>query len=207
MNREEKAAAISELDEGIGQATNAFVIDFKGITVPQVTELRRQVRETNSKLRRRQEHPGADRGEGFAADGAQGAVQRSDGRRVQHDRRGGAGQGADEVRQRRPGDLSSRARCSTGRSCRRTRSRPSPTCRRARSWSAKLLFLHAVADPRPGDRAPRQHPQPRGRPRPDRQAEAAAERSSRSRGKRLVRIRALPDGAAHEIERINTFGG
>jgi large subunit ribosomal protein L10 len=48
MNREEKAAAISELGEGIGQATNAFVIAFKGITVPQVTELRRQVRETKS---------------------------------------------------------------------------------------------------------------------------------------------------------------
>lgn len=48
MNREEKAAAISELNEGIGQATNAFLIEFKGITVPQVTELRKQVRETNS---------------------------------------------------------------------------------------------------------------------------------------------------------------
>ena len=48
MNREDKAAAISELGEGIGKATNAFVIAFKGITVPQVTELRRQVRDTNS---------------------------------------------------------------------------------------------------------------------------------------------------------------
>jgi large subunit ribosomal protein L10 len=48
MNRVEKASAISELGEGIGQATNAFVISFKGITVPQVTELRRQVRDTNS---------------------------------------------------------------------------------------------------------------------------------------------------------------
>jgi large subunit ribosomal protein L10 len=48
MNREDKSAAISELGEGIGKATNAFVIAFKGITVPQVTELRRQVRETNS---------------------------------------------------------------------------------------------------------------------------------------------------------------
>ena len=46
MNREDKAAAISELGEGIGKATNAFVIAFKGITVPQVTELRQQVRET-----------------------------------------------------------------------------------------------------------------------------------------------------------------
>jgi large subunit ribosomal protein L10 len=47
-NREQKAAAISEFSEGIGQATNAFVLDFKGITVPQVTELRKQVRETGS---------------------------------------------------------------------------------------------------------------------------------------------------------------
>ncbi len=48
MNREEKAAVISEFAGGIGQATNAFLIEFKGITVPQVTELRKQVRETNS---------------------------------------------------------------------------------------------------------------------------------------------------------------
>ena len=48
MNRDEKAQAISEFSEGIGKATNAFLIDFKGITVPQVTELRKQVRETGS---------------------------------------------------------------------------------------------------------------------------------------------------------------
>lgn len=48
MNREEKASMISDLSGGVGQATNAFLIDFKGITVPQVTELRKQVRETNS---------------------------------------------------------------------------------------------------------------------------------------------------------------
>jgi large subunit ribosomal protein L10 len=48
MNRDEKAQAISELNGQIGQATNAFVIGFKGITVPQVTELRKQVRGTKS---------------------------------------------------------------------------------------------------------------------------------------------------------------
>ena len=47
-NREQKAEAISAFSEGIGTATNAFVLDFKGITVPQVTELRKQVRETKS---------------------------------------------------------------------------------------------------------------------------------------------------------------
>ena len=48
-NREQKAEAISEFSENIGKATNAFLIDFKGITVPQVTELRKQVRESGSK--------------------------------------------------------------------------------------------------------------------------------------------------------------
>ena len=48
MNRDDKAAAISELNEGIGAATNAFLISFKGITVPQVTELRKHVRESGS---------------------------------------------------------------------------------------------------------------------------------------------------------------
>jgi large subunit ribosomal protein L10 len=48
MKREEKAQAISDY-ESIGKATNAFLIDFKGITVPQVTELRKQVRETGSR--------------------------------------------------------------------------------------------------------------------------------------------------------------
>ena len=46
--REQKAAEVSELTEQIGKASNAFLIDFKGITVPQVTELRKQVRQTNS---------------------------------------------------------------------------------------------------------------------------------------------------------------
>ncbi len=46
--REEKAQEVSELADQIGKASNAFLIDFKGITVPQVTELRKQVRETNS---------------------------------------------------------------------------------------------------------------------------------------------------------------
>lgn len=48
MKREDKAQAISDFNESIGQATNAFLIDFKGITVPQVTELRKQVRESGS---------------------------------------------------------------------------------------------------------------------------------------------------------------
>ena len=48
MNRDKKTQLISEFSDGIGQASNAFLISFKGITVPQVTELRKQVRETGS---------------------------------------------------------------------------------------------------------------------------------------------------------------
>jgi large subunit ribosomal protein L10 len=44
----QKSAEVSELTQEIGKANNAFLIDFKGITVPQVTELRKQVRETKS---------------------------------------------------------------------------------------------------------------------------------------------------------------
>ncbi len=48
MNRTEKTESIDKMQGEIGQATNAFLIDFRGITVPQVTELRRQVRDTES---------------------------------------------------------------------------------------------------------------------------------------------------------------
>src|SRR5579859_627544 len=46
--REQKSQEVQELSTQIGNASNAFLIDFKGITVPQVTELRKQVRETKS---------------------------------------------------------------------------------------------------------------------------------------------------------------
>ncbi|MFN2238515.1 MAG: 50S ribosomal protein L10 [Thermoanaerobaculia bacterium] len=48
MNRTEKNQVVETLSREIGQATNAFLIEFKGVTVPQVTELRRQVRESGS---------------------------------------------------------------------------------------------------------------------------------------------------------------
>jgi len=48
MNRTEKQEMVASLSEGIGKATNAFLIDFTGITVPQVTELREKIRQTDS---------------------------------------------------------------------------------------------------------------------------------------------------------------
>jgi len=46
--RDQKAKAVETMTTEIAKATNAFVIEFKGITVPQVTDLRQKVRETNS---------------------------------------------------------------------------------------------------------------------------------------------------------------
>ena len=48
MNRAEKTAAIQELSETMGKAPYAFLIDYTGITVPAVTDLRRQIRGTKS---------------------------------------------------------------------------------------------------------------------------------------------------------------
>jgi len=48
VNRAEKTDAISKMTESVGRAPHAFLIDFKGINVPDVTELRRQIRATGS---------------------------------------------------------------------------------------------------------------------------------------------------------------
>ena len=48
MNRTEKTAAIDELAGTVAKAPHAFLIDYTGITVPAVTDLRRQIRGTKS---------------------------------------------------------------------------------------------------------------------------------------------------------------
>lgn len=48
MNKTEKNSAVEELRVAIGGARNAFVLGFTGIKVPDVTELRRQIRGSRS---------------------------------------------------------------------------------------------------------------------------------------------------------------
>ena len=48
MNKEEKNASIEELRDSLGAAKNAFVLGFSGLRVPDVTELRRQIRDSKS---------------------------------------------------------------------------------------------------------------------------------------------------------------
>jgi len=47
-NRAEKTAAITEMATILTKTPHAFLIDYKGIKVPDVTELRRQIRKANS---------------------------------------------------------------------------------------------------------------------------------------------------------------
>ena len=49
MNRTEKTEMVEALGKDLAQSSNAIVFAFKGLKVPEVTELRRQVRGTQSK--------------------------------------------------------------------------------------------------------------------------------------------------------------
>jgi large subunit ribosomal protein L10 len=49
MNRTEKREAVETLSRDLAQSTNAILFAFAGLKVPEVTELRRQVRGTQSK--------------------------------------------------------------------------------------------------------------------------------------------------------------
>lgn len=49
MNRTEKMEAVAALQEDLAKSSNAILFGFAGLKVPEVTELRRQVRGTRSK--------------------------------------------------------------------------------------------------------------------------------------------------------------
>lgn len=49
MNRTEKTAAVAELQNELAKSKNAILFGFAGLKVPEVTELRRQVRGTRSR--------------------------------------------------------------------------------------------------------------------------------------------------------------
>jgi len=51
MNRTEKQALIDDLHEEFGRSPHAILVDFKGLTVPAVTEFRRKVRQAGSRYR------------------------------------------------------------------------------------------------------------------------------------------------------------
>jgi large subunit ribosomal protein L10 len=51
MNREEKAAVIDQIADELGASEAIFALDYRGITVAQIAELREKLRPTETKLR------------------------------------------------------------------------------------------------------------------------------------------------------------
>ena len=51
MNRTEKQELIDDLHAEFGKSPHAILVDFRGLTVPAVTEFRRKVRQSGSKYR------------------------------------------------------------------------------------------------------------------------------------------------------------
>jgi large subunit ribosomal protein L10 len=48
MNRDEKAAAIAEIADGLNEAEAIFAVDYRGISVPQAAELRQKLAEADA---------------------------------------------------------------------------------------------------------------------------------------------------------------
>jgi large subunit ribosomal protein L10 len=51
MNRDQKAAAIAEIAAHIDESHAVFAVDYRGISVPQVAELRSQLREADASFK------------------------------------------------------------------------------------------------------------------------------------------------------------
>jgi len=51
MNRDEKAAVVDEIAEQIGSAEAVYAVDYRGITVSQIAELRAKLRDADTSLR------------------------------------------------------------------------------------------------------------------------------------------------------------
>jgi len=51
MNREQKAAVIDQIADELGSAGAIIALDYRGITVAQIAELREKLRASDTKLR------------------------------------------------------------------------------------------------------------------------------------------------------------
>ena len=51
MNKTEKQALVNDLHSEFGKSSHAILVDFRGLSVPAVTEFRRKVRQSGSRYR------------------------------------------------------------------------------------------------------------------------------------------------------------
>ena len=66
VTRAFKEEELQQLEQSFKGTDSAIVVDYKGLKVPEVTELRRQVRGAKGRVQGRQEHAGAARAQGHA---------------------------------------------------------------------------------------------------------------------------------------------
>jgi hypothetical protein len=99
VSRAEKTTEQAALETLFKAADTAVLVDYKGVTVPQVTELRRQIRAAGRELPRREEHARQARDHGHQARGRERALQGHHGRRVDRNGSGRDCQGPDDVHQ------------------------------------------------------------------------------------------------------------
>ena len=141
VTRADKVAELQQLETAFKGADRAILVDYKGLNVPQVTELRRQLRTAKAsyKVVKNTLAKRALKGTSFEAldehfEGTT-AVAYTD------DRSGRARQDADDVHEDGAGaDRSRRRWCRAARSS-RPRSPSWRRCRASRSCYAKLLFV------------------------------------------------------------------
>ncbi len=97
VSRADKTTELDELSAAFGKSQTAILLDFRGIKVPEVTELRRQVRAVEGRVSGRQEHAREARAEGHDLRAARQSLRRRDGDRLQRVRPGRAGEDADDL--------------------------------------------------------------------------------------------------------------
>ncbi len=99
VSRADKETELSELQAAFREAETAVLVDYRGVTVPQVTELRRQINAAGATYRVVKNTLAKRASAGHVARAAAGALCRHDGGGLHRQGSGGAGQGADDVRQ------------------------------------------------------------------------------------------------------------
>ena len=78
MNREQKAAAVAEIAEQIKESDAIFAVDYRGISVTQVAELRGKLRDADATFRVVKNTLTERAADAAEAAGAQGAPVRPD---------------------------------------------------------------------------------------------------------------------------------
>ena len=101
VSRAEKATELQELEAAFREADTAVLVDYRGVTVPQVTELRRQIRAAGGSYRVVKNTLAKRAAAGTSFESFTEPLQGHDGRGLHGERPGGDGQGPDDVRQGR----------------------------------------------------------------------------------------------------------